>query len=64
MKTLEEILQEYMDCKTPINVDGGITRWGEKAYDKLIDLLYNLVELTNKTEIQEIVKELDKICEE
>lgn len=64
MKTLEEILQEYMDCKTPINVDGGITRWGERAYDKLIDLLYGLIELTSETEIKDIIKELDKIYEE
>ena len=41
MKTLEEILQEYMDCKRPIGVDGEITTWGAKSYDKLISLLYD-----------------------
>ncbi len=61
MKTLEEILQEYMDCKRPIGVDGEITTWGAKSYDKLISLLYDLVELTGEVEVQEVVKELDKI---
>lgn len=74
MKTLEEILQQDFNCKRPFyknptyDANGNrehLTVSGGKAYDKLIDLFYQVGALTEmKSEVNEIVERLDEIVDE
>lgn len=71
MKRLEEILQEYFDCEKPFigNPDCDdetdcvvdFTEEGSEAYDRLIQFVYDIHELTGLNS-EEMVKELDSIA--
>lgn len=73
MKTLEEILQEYIKCKKPFLKNPyyddkelapvTMTTWGSAAYGKLISLLYDIGELT-EIDVNNIVDVLDNIVSE
>lgn len=69
MNNLEEILN-VLGSKNPflnkviINEDSGrqpFTKSGEKAYEKLIEILYAIGKLTN-TDMNDIIEELDSIA--
>ena len=63
MKTLEELLQELGCEGSAFDSTGEFTKAGEKAYDRLEHLLYDIESLTGK-EVTPIIRELDKICNE
>lgn len=66
-KTLEEILQFYFGCKCPFKKDGSMTQNGERAYRKLVSLIYDTKTLLGDDvsfSADEIVNELDIICEQ
>jgi hypothetical protein len=63
MKTLEELLQELGCEGNAFDSTGEFTKAGEKAYDRLEHLLYDIERLTGK-EVTPIIRELDKICNE
>lgn len=44
-KTLEEVLQDYFGCKKVFTKTGELTVAGNKAYNKLIELMYDLQSL-------------------
>lgn len=72
MRTLEEILQEYFDCEKPFIgvqntpndadcVGDCFTKEGSEAYDRLIQLVYDIHKLTG-IDSEEMVKGLDAIA--
>ena len=61
MKTLEEILQEYFNCKHPFKKDGDLSESGLNAYKKLTDLLYDLEALEVIEDADDAVETLDYI---
>lgn len=63
MKTLEELLQELGCEGNAFDSTGEFTKAGEKAYDRLEHLLYDIERLTGK-EVTPIIRELDRICNE
>lgn len=71
MKTLEDILQSLGSEKPFLedveSYDDGsknpFTDSGSKAYSKLIDILYTVGTLTH-TDMNDVVEELDSICNE
>lgn len=63
MKTLEELLQQLGCDGDAFDSTGGFTKEGEKAYDRLEHLLYDIESLTGK-EVTPIIGELDRICNE
>lgn len=62
MKTLEELLQELGCEGNAFDSTGEFTKAGEKAYDRLEHLLYDIERLTGK-EVTPIIRELDKIMQ-
>ncbi len=75
--TLEGILQKYFDCKKPflkrkrlVSVEGGYKRYeymtqeGIKAYEKLIDFLYDCNSLGIGIDANMAIKILDQIVDE
>ena len=62
-RTLEEVLQHFFGVKRPFNKDGDLTSGGARAYKKLIELLYNVGNLTS-TDMNDIVESLDLIITE
>lgn len=63
MKTLEELLQE-LGCKcNAFDSTGRFTKAGEKAYNRLVHLLYDIESLTGQAVVP-IIRELDEICNE
>ena len=63
MVVLEDILND-LGCEKPFDKNGKFTNEGVRTYKTLIDLLYDLKELTNKDDIASIIDELDKISNE
>ena len=63
MKTLEELLQELGCEGNAFDSTGEFTKAGEKAYERLEHLLYDIESLTGK-EVTPIIRELDRICNE
>ena len=73
MKTLEDILYEYFDCKEPFldkpyydadeRAPVVFTTDGAKAYGRLISLLYDIGHLTNN-DTDKIVHTLEFIASE
>ena len=61
-RTLEEILQTYFGCKVPFRKDGEFTTSGEKAYDKLTNLLDDLQDLEVIKSSASCMKVLDEIA--
>ena len=61
--TLEELLQELGCEGNAFDSTGEFTKAGEKAYDRLEHLLYDIERLTGK-EVTPIIRELDKIRNE
>lgn len=63
-RSLEEVIQHFFGVKHVFrNKDGEFTNAGEKAYGMLIELLYNVGNLTS-TSVAEIVDKLDEITNE
>ena len=56
---LEKVLQEYFNCKRPYKNNGTLSKEGEMAYAKLVDLLYKIDELIG---INLNIDELDKLA--
>lgn len=56
---LEKVLQEYFNCKRPYNNNGTLSKEGEMAYAKLVNLLYKIDELIG---INLNIDELDKLA--
>lgn len=73
MKTLEEILQEYFNCKKPFLKNPYyddkelspvvFTESGSRAYSELIGLLYDVSHVTG-IDVNDIVDQLDSIASE
>lgn len=63
MKTLEELLQELGCEGSAFDSTGEFTKAGEKAYERLEHLLYDIESLTGK-KVTPIIEELDRICNE
>lgn len=73
MKTLEEILQEYFNCKKPFlkhpyfdekeRAPITFTQRGSAAYSQLISLLYDISDLTG-IGVEHIIDQLDSISSE
>lgn len=61
-KTLEEILQTYFGCKVPFRKNGEFTTSGEKAYEKLANLLDDLQDLKVIKSSASCMKVLDEIA--
>lgn len=61
-KTLSEILQTYFGCKVPFRKNGEFTTSGEKAYDKLTNLLDDLQDLGVIKSSASCMKVLDEIA--
>lgn len=61
-KTLSEILQTYFGCKVPFRKNGEFTTSGEKAYDKLTNLLDDLQDLEVIKSSASCMKVLDEIA--
>ena len=70
--SLEEILQTYFGCKKPFLNDRRMTDSGEivsmtkngyKAYDRLVNLLYELEALDVGIDANEVVETLDNIAD-
>lgn len=74
MKTLEELLQEYFGCEKPFigstDCDNGeecviaFTEEGLEAYDKLIQLVYDIHALVGSGEANKMVDMIDSITRE
>lgn len=74
MKTLEELLQEYFGCEKPFigstDCDNeeecviAFTEEGLEAYDKLIQLVYDIHALVGSGEANKIVDMIDSITRE
>lgn len=64
MKTLEEILQEYFNCKKPFNKNEKLSVSGWSAYGKLTKLIYDLGTLGVIENTDDVVESLDYIVEE
>jgi hypothetical protein len=62
-KTLSEILQTYFGCKVPFRKNGEFTTSGEKAYEKLTNLLDDLQDLKVIKSSASCMKVLDEIAE-
>lgn len=60
---LEIILENFTKTKV-FKKNGNFTKEGEKAYIKLINVLYDVSELTRKGNIYEIIRDLDLIANE
>ena len=63
MKTLEELLQELGCEGSAFDSTGEFTKAGEKAYERLEHLLYDIESLTGK-KVTPRIEELDRICNE
>jgi len=69
---LDELLRKHFNLKRPIftkrthkKPSDDVTKSGWKAYNKLIECLYDISELTGKGYyIEEIIQELDNIINE
>lgn len=61
-RTLEEILQHFFGCKKPFRTDGELTCKGSAAYGNLVELLYNLSNLT-EIDVNDMVETLDNIID-
>lgn len=62
MKSEEEILKDYFNCKRPFKKNGKLSKNGEKAYARLVSLLDdidNLIDINFSSKIDE----LDEIFE-
>jgi hypothetical protein len=64
MKTLEEILQEYFNCKKPFKKNEKLSESGWKAYGKLTKLIHDLGTLGVIKSADNVVESLDYITEE
>lgn len=74
MKTLEELLQAYFDCEKPFigspDCDNeeecviAFTEEGLEAYDKLIQLVYDIHALVGSGEANKMVDMIDSITRE
>ena len=42
MKSEEEILKDYFNCKRPFKKNGKLSKNGEKAYARLVSLLEDI----------------------
>lgn len=63
-RSLEEVIQHFFGVKRVFRKkDGEFTNAGDKAYGMLIELLYNVGNLTS-TSVAEIVDKLDEITNE
>lgn len=63
-RSLEEVIQHFFGVKRVFRKkDDEFTAAGEKAYEKLVELLYNVGNLTS-TSMTEIVDKLDEITHE
>lgn len=71
-KTLETILQDYFGVKRPFlktperhwdGMDRYLSRAGEKAYGRLVSLLYDLEDILENFSASEIIEELDQIAD-
>lgn len=63
-RSLEEVIQHFFGVKRVFRKkDGEFTNAGDKAYVMLIELLYNVGNLTS-TSVAEIVDRLDEITHE
>lgn len=62
-RTLEEVLQDFMNCERPFNEDGSVTDEGSNAYAKLTNLLYDIGNMTGR-EMEDVVGALDFIMNE
>ena len=60
MIVLEEILND-LGCEKPFDENRNFTQSGNETYNKLINILYNVRDLTNRDDIASIIDELDKI---
>ena len=60
--TLEDLLM-LLGCKRPFNKNGRLSKYGNKTYNKLLDIIYGVAYLVNMDtkSVNEIVSELDKI---
>ena len=74
MKTLEELLQEYFGCEKPFigspdceneeECEIAFTEEGLEAYDKLIQLVYDIHALVGSQEANKMVDVIDSITRE
>lgn len=60
---LYEILQE-LGAKKPYLEYAGLSKSGEKAYDKLVSIIYSLESLGFDINANQIIDELDKVTTE
>lgn len=60
--TLEDLLM-LLGYKRPFNKNGRLSKYGNNAYNKLLDIIYGVAYLVNMDtkSVNEIVTELDKI---
>lgn len=63
MIVLKDILSD-LGCENPFDENGNFTQDGNETYNKLIKLLYNVVAVTGRYKIPDIVDELDRISNE
>lgn len=63
MKTLEELLQELGCDGNAFDSTGRFIKAGEKAYNRLEHLLYDIESLTGQ-EVAPIIRKLDEIYNE
>ena len=57
MKSEEEILKDYFNCKRPFKKNGKLSKNGEKAYARLVSLLAdidNLIDINFSSKIDEL----------
>lgn len=63
-RSLEEVIQHFFGVKRVFRrKDGEFTSIGARAYEKLIELLYNVGNLTS-TDMNSIIETLDEITHE